>query len=347
MGSLADISSNTEGHDRYDTASLAESDHVASRRLGPGSPVCVFAPSLYLTVTIEERNDGREAGEVHLHPGGQGFWIARMLAELGGRPVLCGPVGGEVGAVLQAIVPTWGVEFEPVPTKRASPCRVSDRRGGERVIVTDDRRAPFERHESDDLYDKVLELSLRYRCCVITGTDPHDSLPDVFFEHLGADLAEMEALVLADLHGDQLRALLSRGALSVLKVSDHDLIADGIISDLSESSAHDGLEHLSDKAIEWLVVSRAEEGALMAAEGSIFRSRPPRLEVVDEIGAGDSMTAALLMARLRGLQPREALRLACAAGTANITRHGLASAPVELIEEIASEIEVVEVTRPI
>lgn len=315
-------------------------DHAPRDHLGPQSPVCVFAPSLYLTVTVEERDGRHETGEVHLHPGGQGFWIARMLAELGGNPVLCGPVGGEVGAVLEAIVPTWGIGFEPVWTKRASPCRVTDRRGGDRVIVIDDRRAEFERHEADDLYDKVLELSLRYRCCVITGTDPHDTLPLAFFEHLGADLGEIDALVLADIHGNQLSALLTRGALSMLKVSDQDLIDDGIILDRSETSVLKAIEHFSGERIGWLVVSRGDEGALMSVDGSAFRSRPLRLEAVDEIGAGDSMTAALVIARLRGLSPQEALRLACAAGTANITRHGLASAPAGLIEEIASEIEV-------
>lgn len=307
--------------------------------LGPDSPVCVFAPSLYLTVTIEERDGCREAGEVHLHPGGQGFWIARMLAELGGKPVLCGPIGGEAGAVLEAIVPTWGVRFAPVWTKSASHCRVTDRRGGERVIVADGR-LPLERHEADDLYDKVLELSLRYRCCVITGTDPNGLLSPVFFEHLGADLSEIEALVVADLHGDQLNALLTHGDLSVLKVSDRDLIEDGTIPDLSEASARKAIAHFSDETIEWLVVSRAEQGALMSADGSIYRSQPPRLEVVDEIGAGDSMTAALVMARLQHLRPQAALRLACAAGTANVTRHGLASAPAELIEELTGEIGV-------
>jgi 1-phosphofructokinase len=307
--------------------------------LGPDSPVCVFAPSLFLTVTIEERDGSREAGEVHLHPGGQGFWIARMLAELGGNPVLCGPIGGEAGAVLEAIVPTWGVRLDPVWTESASPCRVTDRRAGERVIVADGRM-PLQRHEADDLYDKVLELSLRYRCCVITGTDPNDLLSPVFFEHLGADLSEIEALVVADLHGSQLDELLTRGAVAVLKVSDRDLIEDGIIADWSEASAYKALAHFSDKTIEWLVVSRAEHGALMSAEGAIYRSQPPRLEVVDEIGAGDSMTAALVMARLQHLRPQAALRLACAAGTANITRHGLASAPAELIEELTDEIEV-------
>ncbi|MFP3883019.1 MAG: PfkB family carbohydrate kinase [Actinomycetota bacterium] len=315
-------------------------DHALRESLGPQSPICVFAPSLYLTVTIEERDGSHEAGEVHLHPGGQGFWIARMLAELGGNPVLCGPVGGEAGAVLAAIVPTWGVEFEPVWTKRASPCRVTDRRGGDRVIVADDRRTELHRHDADDLYDKILELSLRYRCCVITGTDPHHTLPLPFFEHLGSDLKELDARVLADIHGDQLGALLTHGALSMLKVSDQDLIADGIILDRSEASALKAIEHFSEEEIDWLVVSRADEGALMSTHKSTFRSRPLRLQAVDDIGAGDSMTAALVMARLRGLSPQQALQLACAAGIANITRHGLASAPAGLIEQIASEIEI-------
>ena len=43
--------------------------------------VCVFAPSLVLTVTIESPPDGRD-DEIHFHPGGQGFWIARTLRHL-------------------------------------------------------------------------------------------------------------------------------------------------------------------------------------------------------------------------------------------------------------------------
>jgi 1-phosphofructokinase len=298
--------------------------------LSRDSPVCVFAPCLYLTVTVEDPD------EVHLHPGGQGLWIARMLAELGGNPVLCGPIGGEAGAVLEAIVPTWGVLMEPVWTQGASPCWVTDRRGGERVIVSHGR-LPLERHEADDLYDKVLELSLRYRCCVVTGTEPDELLHPVFFDHLGADLREIDALVVADLHGGQLDALVSRGAIDV---SDRDLIADGIIGDLSDASAREAVTHFSDKTIDWLVVSRAERGALMRADGTIYQSQPPGLAVIDEIGAGDSMTAALVVARLQGLGPEAALRLSCAAGTANVTRHGLASAPAGLIVELADEVGV-------
>ncbi len=46
------------------------------------TPACaVIGPLLYLTVTVETEAGGVEG--VHLHPGGQGFWIARMLQVLG------------------------------------------------------------------------------------------------------------------------------------------------------------------------------------------------------------------------------------------------------------------------
>ena len=47
--------------------------------------VVVLAPSPLLTVTIEDL-----AGEpdIHVHPGGQGIWQARMLTSLGVRVVL-------------------------------------------------------------------------------------------------------------------------------------------------------------------------------------------------------------------------------------------------------------------
>ena len=56
-----------------------------ARSVVPGSPphVCVFAPAPILTVVIERGT--ADAGELHIHPGGQGFWVARMLSELGGE----------------------------------------------------------------------------------------------------------------------------------------------------------------------------------------------------------------------------------------------------------------------
>jgi 1-phosphofructokinase len=83
--------------------------HATPDGAGPRGPkVCVFAPAPLLTVTIESSRHGDaddaaepldDEGELHLHVGGQGYWVARMLRTLGIDVVLCATFGGETGAV--------------------------------------------------------------------------------------------------------------------------------------------------------------------------------------------------------------------------------------------------------
>ena len=61
----------------------------------------VFAPDPLLTVTVEAGGDG---DEIHLHAGGQGFWVAQMIANLGVEVSLCGPFGGESGRVVRSLI---------------------------------------------------------------------------------------------------------------------------------------------------------------------------------------------------------------------------------------------------
>ncbi len=53
-------------------------------------------------VTDPDRDDraGPDRPEVHVHAGGQGFWVARMAAKLGAEVALCCALGGEPGRVL-------------------------------------------------------------------------------------------------------------------------------------------------------------------------------------------------------------------------------------------------------
>lgn len=302
--------------------------------------VCVFAPSISLSVTIEAVDRELPWGEIHLHPAGQGFWIARLLAQLGYRALLCGPIGGEAGSVLRTLVPHWGVTLRGIRTTSASPCYVDDRRTGDRVHVARDQRTTLRRHEVDDLYGRAIEIALETDVTVVTGRHPEDTLPLHVFERMGADLASMDVPVIGDLHGPELAAFLEQGRLEILKVSDEELVSDGMIEDDSESSIRDAIEDLASRNIGWVVVSRAERGALVSYEGRIHRAVQPALEVVDRRGSGDSMTAALVAAWLRELGPEQAIRLGCAAGAANVTRRGLGSASAELIEQLADQVEI-------
>lgn len=183
--------------------------------------VCVFAPTLFVTITIEqpEDPDERELSDIHLHPGGQGFWIARMLRHLGERPVLCGPAGGEAGRVLRCLMPDWDIDLDPVSIEDDSPCYIHDRRSGQRREVARDRPPELDRHEVDDLYGKVLERAIATGACVVSGKYPGDTVPVSLFHRLGADLEEAGVPVVGDLHGRELDAFLEGGSIELLKVS--------------------------------------------------------------------------------------------------------------------------------
>lgn len=302
--------------------------------------ICVFAPSISLSVTIEAVDREPPWGEIHLHPAGQGFWIARLLAQFGYRALLSGPVGGETGSVLRTLVPHWGVTLRGIRTISANPCYVDDRRTGDRHHLAQDQRPTLRRHEIDDLYGRTMEIALETDVTVVTGRHPEDTLPLGVFERMGADLESMGVPAIGDLHGPELAAFMEGGRLEILKVSDEDLISDGMIEDDSESSIRKAIEALAAKNIGWIVVSRAERGALVGFEGLIYRAEQPALEVVDRSGSGDSMTAALVAAWLRRLDPEQAVRLGCAAGAANVTRRGLGSASAELIEQLAERVRI-------
>lgn len=59
--------------------------------------ICVLGPWPILTVTIEQSSPGGD--DIYLHAGGQGFWVARMIVNLGGHPILCEPLTALSGGI--------------------------------------------------------------------------------------------------------------------------------------------------------------------------------------------------------------------------------------------------------
>ncbi|MGH8916492.1 MAG: 1-phosphofructokinase family hexose kinase [Acidimicrobiia bacterium] len=300
--------------------------------------VSIFGPVLSLTVTIEGGRED-EADEIHLHPGGQGLWIARMLRHLGERPLLCAPIGGETGRVIRGLVNQWGIEMSPVETTSSSPATVHDRRSGDRDLIAEATAPTLARHELDDAYGKFLDHAMSSRVCVVTGQNS-EIVPVEAYRRLGHDLASADVRVVGDLHGRELDAFLDGGPLDVLKVSDEDLAEDGLLDGRDEEGALSALRDLVSRGAKNVVLSRAQEPAVGFIAGTTYRATAPNLEPADFRGAGDSMTAGLAAAFSRGLGPEDSLKLACGAGAANVTRHGLGSASSDLIPKLAERVQV-------
>lgn len=300
--------------------------------------VAVFAPVLYLTVTVEKTSSDED--EVHIHPGGQGFWIARMLKHLDERPLLCGPVGGEAGKVFIGLLSQFKMDMSLTEIAHRSPVVISDRRSGEREVLAESPPISLERHEIDDIYGRFLDRAIASGLCVVTGQSD-EIFPLQFFKRLGHDLAAGDVTVVADLHGPELVSFLEGGPIQTLKVSDEDLRHDGGLPEPGDLEAQmKAMNRLFELGAKGVVLSQQGRPALARFERDWYEARTPELDPADHRGAGDSMTAGLVAARRRGLGPVDTLRLACAAGAANVTRHGLGSAESGLIPGLTEKVEV-------
>lgn len=305
--------------------------------------VAIFAPNLGLSVTIEGAEDG-SYDEIHFHPSGQGFWTARMLRHLGERPLVCGPLGGEAGRVIRGLLPRWGIDVSPIETEATSPSTIQDRRSGERESVAEHPAVTLDRHALDDIYSQFLDHAMGAGLAVIAGQQG-EVVPYDTYRRLGHDLESTDVRVVADFHGEEMEAFFEGGSVDILKVSDENLRDDGILDGDDDEAANRAIEVMIEKGATNVVLSRASRPALARFGDRTFEATPPELEAADFRGAGDSMTAGLAASLRRGLRPEEALKLACGAGAANVTRHGLGSTSEGLFERLAEQVEVREVTR--
>lgn len=303
---------------------------------------CVLAPSPLLTITLE--TGGRPGDdEIHLHAGGQGFWIARLMGELGIDVRLCATVGGETGRVVRRLVEDEAVTLRAVDAAGANGAYVDDRRSGERARVASTAPPALSRHEVDELYGAVLVEGLDADVAVLGGPEvPTPLLPADVYRRLAADLVGNGRVVIADLSGEPLEAAVD-GGVTVVKVSHEELLRDDLAADDTPPALVHAMRTLAGRGPTAVVCSRAERPALACFDGRTVEVRSPLVEASDPRGAGDSFTAGIAAALTRQRPFEEALRLGAAAGGLNVTRRGLGTGTRDEIELLARHVEIDDV----
>lgn len=305
--------------------------------------IAVFAPSPILTITVERRGS---RPDVHLHPGGQGFWVARLAATLGADVVLCCALGGEPGLVLRGLLEAQPITLRAASTATPNGVYIHDRRSGARTEIAEVESWPLGRHAADELYGIALAAGLDADIMLVTGCQPNDVVEAGLYRRLVADLRANGKVVIADLTGAPLRATLE-GGVNLLKLSDEEVVAEGYASSVSLPDLCGGADRLLSANARHVLVSRAALPALLFSDGN-RRERlelvAPVFETLDHRGAGDSLVAATAVGLARGLDMTQALRLGVAAGALNATRRGLGTGTRDEIERLAVHVTIRPVT---
>jgi 1-phosphofructokinase len=302
----------------------------------PHARVAVFTPDPLLSVALERRGRG---DDLHIHPAGQGVWVSRMVAELGGWPVLCCLAGGETGLTLRTLLTVVPGEYRITTTAGSSGAYVVDRRAGERHVISLMARPAPQRHEIDDLVSSTCAAAVGSAVLVVCNPFPVEGIPVDVYDTIVADARANGVKVIVDLSSPRLEHTLAHGP-DLVKINDWELAqyVNGPVDGPRERAA---AERLLDAGARAVAITRADKPILvLPGDGDPYEIVPPVFPQGHREGCGDAMTGAVAAALARGKPLREALVLGAAAGSVNFLRHGLGTGKREAIEELAEGIEV-------
>lgn len=301
----------------------------------PERRIMVFCPTPLLTVTIEGKHNHEP--DLHVHAGGQGFWVARMVARFGLPVTLCAPLGGDTGRLIDVLVEAEDVQLKKVSVSAHNGSYVHDRRPGDRMELCRVRARSLNRHEFDDLYNAAFSAGMNADLVALTGQYPKPVIPSSAYERLAHDLRANGRMVIADLTGNDLHAALA-GGLDALCFSHEELIREGLIG--PDDGFIEGMRELAKRGARRVILHRGGDPTLALSDDELFEVISPKVKPLDHRGGGDTFFAALAVGLVQNQDFRQTLRYAAAAGTLNVTRHGLGSGRRPDIEELSRHVEV-------
>lgn len=299
--------------------------------------VAVFSPNPMVSIAIESFS--AEGGDdIHVHAAGQGVWVARMAAELGAEPVLCGFIGGEVGSVLRPLLEEMAIELRLVETAEPSGAYIHDRRSGEREPLAQSAALPASRHEVDDLFSVTVAAALDCDLLAVCGPYPDNTVPLDLYGGLVADVKANGTPVVVDLSSPRLDKALE-GKPDLVKINDWQIA--GYVSGPVDTGERmrAAMERVREEGAESVIVTRAGEPALALRDGRFAELIPPKFERGSREGCGDSMMGALAATIAAGRDWDDVLRTSAAAGATNFLRAGLGTGSRAVIEELAPRVQ--------
>lgn len=300
-------------------------------------------PAIDHTIHLERFEPGKvnRVGWHHRQAGGKGVNVAALLTAYGVHCVATGFLGDENPELFEKLCREVGIGdgFIRIPGETRTGIKVIDGSG----TGTTDINFPGLAPDADGwrkLVHRLGELAEPGRWCVFGGSLPAGVETGHFRELL--EIARTAgAKVAVDASGQALETAIDMG-VDLIKPNEHELAeVMGISREVLVSDPAPVLRKLREK-IGHVILSMGEKGALFGLSEGTFIAKPPQVEVVSSVGAGDSLLAGYLAGLMSGRSPVDRARLATVFAWSALEK---VSRSLPSMDEIRSRMERVKVEK--
>lgn len=118
-----------------------------------------------------------------------------------------------------------------------------------------------------------------------------------------------------------------------------------MLFDIKVNNQEDVIEHarkIYEKGIPYVVISLGSDGALLVCEKGLFQGKPPKMQVVNTVGCGDSMVGAFAVGLERNMEPEDTLKYAVAVASANALSPNTGTFDPAKRDEIIQNVEIIK-----
>lgn len=282
-----------------------------------------FSPSLDYIVTVEKLTLGRvnrTENEI-IFPGGKGINVSIVLKNLGVESTVLGFIAGFTGEKIRKELSALGCKDAFIEIENGW-SRINMKVRSDEESEINGQGPVIDAQAIKELYaqlDKLEEDDI----LVLAGSIPN-TMPSTVYSDIMEYLEGRKVNIVVDATKDLLVNVLKYHPF-LIKPNNHELEEIFGTQLKSNEEIIQYAKELQKIGARNVLVSMAGDGAILVAEdGNVYESEAPKGEVVNSVGAGDSMVAGFVAGYLATEDYKQAFKMGIAAGSASAFSEELA-----------------------
>ena len=297
-------------------------------------------PSIDYVIKVKKLVKGNinRVNEEHVYPGGKGINVTRILKNLDNDSIALGFVSGFTGDYIINSLEELNLESNFIKVKDGF-TRINVKIKSEEETEINGQGPQISDEELNRFYE-VIDQLVDGDILILSGSIP-SCLDERLYEDIMKRVEYRDIKVVVDATKNLLLNVLKYKPF-LIKPNNNELAE---MFNVELNNTEDIIfyaKKLKEMGAQNVLISMGKDGALLVSEDNqVFLSSVAKGEVVNSVGAGDSMVAGFISGYLKSNNYEEALRLGAASGGATAFSSDLATR--ELIDKLIKEIKIAKI----